>query len=138
VRVTTSDRMYIRHDDFAEARRIAREIESTHYMTAFFDFALTPRILSYPARRRFSHLEKSVCGECFAVSHADPDRWGKMTDKWIALSDSAFGERDRVRWVKLMVVSPFDNDPFVKYFLDAFRASWKSAGKIAEDKDPEI
>lgn len=135
VRVTVSDRFYLKHADLDRARRIAREIETTHYFTAFFDFAITPRVLSYPSRRR---LGQSAISECFAVSHRDPDRWAKSTDRWVALSESAFAERDKNRFVKVMALSPMDGDPFVKFFMDAFRARCTAENISIVDKDPEL
>ena len=75
--------------------------------------------------------------ECFVVSHRDPDRWGNSTGRWIPLSESAFAERDRNRWAKIMVVSPESNDPDVQHMLDRFRNMCREQDISSRDVDPD-
>jgi len=119
--ITCSETIYIPVNRLKEVRESIRQIETLHPFRALFDVAVVPRMLSYPQRRRLRLGINVVYGECFAVSHRDPDRWGMSTGKWIPLSESAFAERDRNRWAKIMVVSPESNDPDVPHTLDRFR-----------------
>ncbi len=135
--VTCSEIIYVPVDRLKEVRESIRQIETLHPFRALVDVAVVPRMLSYPQRRRLRLGSNIVHGECFAVSHRDPDRWGMSTGRWIPLSESAFAERDSNRWAKIMVVSPESNDPDVPHTLDRFRNLCREQSIPWTEVDPD-
>lgn len=71
------------------------------------------------------------------VAHYDPDRWGMPTNKWIPMSESAFAEKDKSRWIRIMVVSPWPEDPEVWHTIDRFRKSCQEKRITIKETDPE-
>lgn len=136
--LSCSEIVYVPFEKLKEVREIVRELETLRPFAALFDVAVIPSALSYPSRRRLKLGGKSVIGECFAVSHHDPSRWGRETGQWVPLSESAFGERDRERWVQIMTLSPWPNDSSVPYGLDRFRDRCRQSGVAVKDIDPTI
>lgn len=135
--LTCSQVVYIPVVNLAKAREIIREIETLHPFRAFLDVVVEPRILSYPERRRYRYSTDEIIGECIAVAHRDPDRWGMSTGRWIPLSESVFAERDRSRWAKIMAVSVDPDDPAVHHALDRFRSMCNQASIPTKELDPD-
>jgi hypothetical protein len=135
--MTCSENIYVSFTDLKKVREIVRELETLRPLRALFDIAVIPRMLSYPSRRRLKWGDETILGECFAVAHRDPDRWGTSSSHWIPLSESAFGERDKIRWAKLMVISPEANDPEVPHALDRFRTLCHRSEIRIFDVDPD-
>jgi hypothetical protein len=135
--VTCSESFYVSFDDLPKVREIVRELETLRPFRALFDIAVMPRMLSYPARRRLRWHGETVLGECFAVAHKDPDRWEMPTARWIPMSESAFAERDKARWARIMVVSPESNDPEVSHAVDRFRTICRQKSIAVKDVDPD-
>ena len=135
--MTCSEAVYVSFDDLKKVREIVRQLETLRPYRALFDIAVMPRMLSYPSRRRLKWGGATILGECFAVAHRDPDRWGTSASQWIPMSESAFGERDKARWAKIMVISPEANDPEVAHALDRFRTLCRSTNIRISDVDPD-
>jgi HD superfamily phosphohydrolase/NAD-dependent SIR2 family protein deacetylase len=135
--VTCSETIYVPVTRLKEIRETIRRIETLHPFRALFDVAVVPRMLSYPPRRRLDFGSDAIYGECFAVSHFDPDRWASFTGKWMPLSESAFADRDRNRWAKVIVVSPEPNDPSVIQSLDRFRNLCREQNISCMEVDPD-
>ena len=134
--LTCSETVYVPVNNLREVRELIRQLETLHPFRALFDVAVEPRMLSYPERRRLHFGSSDVIGECFAVSHRDPDRWGIPTANWIPLAETAFAERDRKRWSKIMVISAEPNDPLVPHALDRFTHLCGQEGIIVREVDP--
>jgi HD superfamily phosphohydrolase len=137
VEMTCSDSSYIRYEDLPKVREIARHLETMRPFRAMIDLAVFPRMLAYPTRRRVGWGDSVVIGDCFAVSNKDPDRWGVSSSRWIPLSESAFAERDRKRWAKVMVVSPYPQDPEVWHMFDRLRNECRQRDIKLTDLDPD-
>jgi NAD-dependent SIR2 family protein deacetylase len=137
VRITCSDSFYVPFDRLETVREVIRHIETQRPFRALIDLAVFPRMLAYPARRRFRWQSASLVGECFAVADYDPDRWGASTNRWTPMSESAYAEKDRARWAKIMVVSPFEDDPEVWHAVDRFRNVCRGKGIRVVDVDPD-
>jgi hypothetical protein len=134
--LSCSELIYVPYTTLEKVREIVRELETHRPFAALFDIAVIPAVLSYPSRRRLKLNGKSVIGECFAVSDVDPSRWARKTGHWIPLSESAFGHRDHKRWVQIMTVSPWPDDPSVPHILDRFRERCRHADIEILDIDP--
>jgi len=137
IQITCSESSYVQAKDLPKIREIARHLETMRPFRALIDIAVFPRMLAYPTRRRLAWGDGSVVGECFAVSDKDPDRWSVSCNRWIPLSECAFAERDKSRWAKVMVVSPFPEDPEVWHMLDRFRNECRQRDIRPLDVDPE-
>lgn len=137
IRITCSMCFYSKFENLRTIREIIREIETQRTFRALFDIVIPPRVLSYPSRRRFNWQGEDGLSECFAVAHYDPDRWGMSTNKWIPMSESAFAEKDRSRWIRIMVVSPWSEDSEVWHAIDRFRKSCQEKGITIKETDPE-
>lgn len=137
IRMTCSDSFYVPFERLDSVREIIRHIETQRPFRALIDLAVFPRMLAYPSRRRFRWHSSSLVGECFAVADYDPDRWSASTNRWTPMSESAFAERDRSRWAKVMVVSPFEEDPEVWHAVDRFRNECRSRNIRVVDVDPD-
>jgi len=135
--ITCSEAFYVSFEDLSKVREIIRELETLSPFRAVFDIALMPRMLSYPSRRRSKWHGETILGECFAVAHKDPDRWGMTANRWIPMSDSAFAERDKKRWAKVMVISAEPQDPTVVHAVDRFRALCHQKEIEIRDVDPD-
>ena len=135
VDITYSDLFYINHRHLKLVREIARKIETQHPFRALIDIAVLPRFLSYPSHRKHSWQKEKIISECFAVSHYDPDKWGQSTNKWIPMSESAFSEKDKNRNLRILIVSPYPNDPEVAYTVDIFRNYCRIEGIEVSDVD---
>ncbi len=135
--ITCSESLFVPAEHIPKVREIVRHIETMRPYRALIDIAVFPRMLSYPARRRANWGGRPVIGDCFAVSHREPDRWSTSSNKCIPLSESAFAERDKNRLAKVMVVSPFPGDPEVPHALDRFRNECRRIGIRLLSVDPE-
>ena len=95
-------------------------------------------MLAYPSRRRFDLRGAEVIGECFAVSHRDPDRWGKKTGSWVPLSESAYAGREAKRWAQILILGPrAHDDSNVRHLEDRFRAMCARERISVLDEDPD-
>ena len=137
VGVTCSECFYAPFTSLPTVREIVRRLETERPYGALFDIAVPPRMLSYPSRRRLRWQGDTVLGECYAVADDDPDRWSMRTNRWVPMSRSAYAQLDRNRWAKLMVVSPFPNDPEVSHAEDRFRNLRREGGVGISDGDPD-
>jgi hypothetical protein len=134
--LTCSEVVYVPSSTLMKSKEIIREIETLYPFRALLDVVVEPRMLSYPDRRRFRFGPSQVIGECLAVAHKDPDRWGMPTNRWVPLSESIFAERDRNRWAKVMAVSVESDDPLVHHALDRFRNMCSQQSIPTREVDP--
>lgn len=135
VGITYSDSFYVNYRHLKIVREIARTIETQHSFRALIDIAIFPSFLSYPSHRKHDWHKETIISECFVVSHYDPDKWGQSTNKWIPMSESLFSKKDKERNIKILVVSPYPNDPEVWYTVDRFRNSCRLKGIDVLDVD---
>lgn len=134
--MSISDFFYVPAARLSDIKEIARRLEQLHPMRALVDFSSSPRMLAYPSRRHLSEAG-DVIGECFCVSHPDPDRWGHATGSWVPLSKSLFADEDRNRWTRISVLSPYPHDPAVQQTFDHLRNECRRMDVECKEIDPD-
>lgn len=137
-RACWSPPVYIRASDLKRVREIVRRLEMSSVPSALVDLAPLPSLLSYPAARRTKGVKDSLLADTWVVPHYDPDKWDRESRHWVPLSATAFGERDRHRWVQVMVVAPrSDGHAAVQHMIDRFGVECSAEEVEIKDSDPE-
>jgi hypothetical protein len=83
-------------------------------------------------------MNKESVSECYAVPDRDPDKWHKLTNHWVPLSETAFARWDERRWGAIMAISLDGRADKVTQGMDRLRFALRNRGVLFEETEPQI